>query len=473
MSQAVQTLVNQSGASYRAASNASRAALLTQHKGALAPTYGEAGTIWVDDSATPWVLRVSDGGTWITMGTIDPAADTFTPSIPVNALTNAMLADMAAATIKGSIAGGDPADLTPSQARGILEIDTQVIAAAIGADQNDYAIAGVSAKKNVTTLLRVTPSGPSIILTGIDTAGWEDGKRIVIRNAGDPLSAGARMILLPRESASSTAANRFSYTPMGMPIILMPGDCAEFVYSATASRIEFVRGSRHGSMRQFFDTFSDFGNTPGDMGMSNSGTSSGGNIPSVFVGDATQKAIGMWGCATGTTNTGRAYMGSSSSQMKGGSGSALFLGRFAPEVNLSTLAERYAARAGFHDAGTTGAVVDGIYWEYDEATSGDWRVCATNNSVSTKHTVTGFTVSTATLHYLGIFANGDWSNIEFFYSADGENWTIFATAISTNIPTAAGREFGAQFGLTKSAGTTSRNFDSDWMGWRYDAKRGA
>jgi len=51
--------------------------LLSQSKGPSAPSYAVAGTPWVDDSASPWVLKIYDGTDWITVSNIDAAANTY------------------------------------------------------------------------------------------------------------------------------------------------------------------------------------------------------------------------------------------------------------------------------------------------------------------------------------------------------------------------------------------------------------
>ena len=59
-----------------------------------------------------------------------------------------------------------------------------------------------------------------------------------------------------------------------------------------------------------------------------------------------------------------------------------------------------------------------------------WRFLTrtTANNVTTETTITGFTAATNTMPYFGIFCNGDWTNIEFFYSTNGKDWTFSATA---------------------------------------------
>lgn len=68
-----------SGLDYRNADNAGKQALLNHHKGPAAPAYAEAGTLWLDDAATPWLLKFYDGGEWIPLYAISPATNVATP----------------------------------------------------------------------------------------------------------------------------------------------------------------------------------------------------------------------------------------------------------------------------------------------------------------------------------------------------------------------------------------------------------
>lgn len=87
MSQASPTIgANKSGLVYRQEDNDGKKALLTHHKGAAAPVYAEAGTIWLDDSATPWRLKFFDGNDWIMMGTLHAGQNTFLPYVGGGAL---------------------------------------------------------------------------------------------------------------------------------------------------------------------------------------------------------------------------------------------------------------------------------------------------------------------------------------------------------------------------------------------------
>jgi len=79
MTQATPTVPNESGAAYRADANAARSALLNHHKGSTAPTYAEAGILWLDDTTIPWMMKMYDGEDWITLGAINATTNVFTP----------------------------------------------------------------------------------------------------------------------------------------------------------------------------------------------------------------------------------------------------------------------------------------------------------------------------------------------------------------------------------------------------------
>lgn len=70
---------DKSGLAYRQDDNSGKKALLTQNKGSTAPSYAEAGALWLDDSATPWVLKLYDGTDWIAFGEFNESSDQFSP----------------------------------------------------------------------------------------------------------------------------------------------------------------------------------------------------------------------------------------------------------------------------------------------------------------------------------------------------------------------------------------------------------
>jgi hypothetical protein len=70
------TLSDQSGSSYRTEHNAINQAFASMHKGSAQPSYAVTGMLWIDDSSTPWVLKVFDGSTSNAIMEIDATANT-------------------------------------------------------------------------------------------------------------------------------------------------------------------------------------------------------------------------------------------------------------------------------------------------------------------------------------------------------------------------------------------------------------
>lgn len=54
--------------------------VLTTNSGVLRPEYAKEGTFWIDNSITPWLLKVYDGSEDLTLGQIDVNNNKFIPS---------------------------------------------------------------------------------------------------------------------------------------------------------------------------------------------------------------------------------------------------------------------------------------------------------------------------------------------------------------------------------------------------------
>lgn len=109
MSQSSPTIgANPSGLAYRTGANDARKALMTHHKGGSAPSYAEAGMIWLDDTSTPWLFKFYDGSDWIVMGAVSATDNTFKPyngtAQTVNSFKKATIAS-ATTTDLGTLAG--------------------------------------------------------------------------------------------------------------------------------------------------------------------------------------------------------------------------------------------------------------------------------------------------------------------------------------------------------------------------------
>ena len=71
---------NQNATSFRADLNAALAAIVTQNSNATAPTTTFANMIWYDTATNQLKKRNEANSAWVTLGTIDETAGTFTPS---------------------------------------------------------------------------------------------------------------------------------------------------------------------------------------------------------------------------------------------------------------------------------------------------------------------------------------------------------------------------------------------------------
>ncbi len=92
------------------------------------PSAGTVGRLYV--ATDTLAVYSDDGADWLLLeapaftGDVLKDAGGTVQTIAANAVTNGKMATMAAATIKGSVAGGDPADLTATQATAILNVVT-------------------------------------------------------------------------------------------------------------------------------------------------------------------------------------------------------------------------------------------------------------------------------------------------------------------------------------------------------------
>lgn len=68
-------LANQTAASLRAELNLILAAILSSHIGSSAPGSAAQGHMWVDNTATPWILKFYDGADWINLIEINASSN--------------------------------------------------------------------------------------------------------------------------------------------------------------------------------------------------------------------------------------------------------------------------------------------------------------------------------------------------------------------------------------------------------------
>ena len=329
----------------------------------------------------------------------------------------------------------------------------EVIAASPGADSHNFDPDGWNSGGAATQIL--LKPWQSIRLTGL--VGGTAARLAVLTNAAEVTAADGRLVILEHGSSSSSAENRFSFCD-GLPRLLMPGDSIALIYDAEALSWRELAPQRLSTALEIFsDAYSVH-----DFETATSGSGSAAQSGSYLAGDVVQKPRGICRLGTGSSQSGAARWGMATGIVPA-QGCSLYLVRLAVET-LSTAAERFQIRAGWHDGAGSGAPANGVYWEYDDHYAGTWSLCASTGG-SAARTVSGLAVDGDYLH-LGIFLNGDWSRADFFSSATGKRWSFHGT-LESNLPSSSA-PLGFSAGIAKSAGLSERDLSIDLQAMRYD-----
>ena len=200
-------------------------------------------------------------------------------------------------------------------------------------------------------------------------------------------------------------------------------------------------------------------NSGNDLAVNATGTGSG--VGAVNTPSANRPGIIQ--LQTGTTTTGRTsiYANSSLNTVALGGGTATLVADILVPT-LSTATERFAFLFGLYDA-TTMNQTDGVYFLYDEGgvrtgstASANWQCVTASNSVRT-FTTTSTAVSNSAYQRLSIEVNAAGTSVVF--KIDG---TTVATH-TTNIPTGTARVMSYGYQVIKSAGTTGRTVNTDFL----------
>jgi hypothetical protein len=197
----------------------------------------------------------------------------------------------------------------------------------------------------------------------------------------------------------------------------------------------------------------------------NSGTgASSQQSTSTYGFNATEKAFGVWNLDTGTNSAGRANINLGTAGILFGLYDLYQKWRVGVNV-LSDATNRYGVRIGFINSTTNTEPTNGAYFEYDNATSPNWRICTANNSTRTKTTTT-VAVQATSFDRLWIYIPPDASRVDYYIN---EN---FVGTITTNIPTASGRNTGVGATIFKTIGSTQRDLFIDYFYMRMIGDRG-
>lgn len=130
-------------------------------------------------------------------------------------------------------------------------------------------------------------------------------------------------------------------------------------------------------------------------------------------------------------------------------------------INIPTLSDatnRYVLYVGFGDTfGSVGDNADGAYFQYSDSGSLNWQIKTANAGVRTT-VITSNVVSVGWVRLKVAVVN----TTANFYIND-----IFVGTISTNVPSATGRECGIYVKLEKTLGTTARTLLLDYFKLSY------
>ena len=208
--------------------------------------------------------------------------------------------------------------------------------------------------------------------------------------------------------------------------------------------VEFINDFHLGSSALIWGTF-------------NGGTGSGG--VSLETGDF----FGLSRIGTGTTTTGYyQYRGSTAGAIRFGSGQVRWDSSIRVPVN-SDGTDTFQLLVGFWDNTAAINQTDGIYFLYDSqgvstgsAASGNWQIVTTSANVRT-FTTTATAIDNANLQKLRIDVNADATEVNFYIDD-----TLVGTH-NTNIPSGSARNVTSGVYLQKSAGTTARTADIDYL----------
>ena len=211
---------------------------------------------------------------------------------------------------------------------------------------------------------------------------------------------------------------------------------------------------------QFFTDYFNGAPTVGDIIAVNSGTSAATAATSTM----TNNHPGVVQATTGTTATGRTFVGSNVNSIAIGGGQI----EYEACVRIPTLSDatnRYALLFGLFDTNSAANQTDGCYILYDEGgvstgstAAAYWQTVTAANTARTFNTaLTQITVAINTWYKLRIVVNPAGTEVRFYIN------DVQVAAHAANIPAGTARLVGFGHLLIKSIGTTARTALIDFL----------
>lgn len=316
----------------------------------------------------------------------------------------------------------------------------------ITSDQNDYNPAGLS----TATVLRLN-SNAFRELTGL--VGGSDGRLLILNNIG------SFPIALRNENADSTAANRFA-----LPhdyVIIAPNQTASLMYDLTSGRWRLQQTLESVNLPGWRSEINyEYGWAQAPTNNTHVGDGLISSIAGIGAGNSVsttpdQNHPGVAAPTTGTSSSGQAALRSHFSAYRFGGGQYYFATSLRLPV-LSNGSDDFIYYAGFGDS-VTSEPSDGCYFRYnDNQASGQWQGVCRNNDVEAS--TAGVTIQANTWYRLEIIVNPSGNTASFFV-----NGTKIGADITSEIPTAAGRETGLIcHNIRKTSGSNARTAEVDF-----------
>jgi len=156
----------------------------------------------------------------------------------------------------------------------------------------------------------------------------------------------------------------------------------------------------------------------------------------------------------GTAATGYAILHNTNVPIQVGGGSMTWEAKGGPR-QLATVSEDFDVELGLGDRLSSTVHVDGITFRYSRATSANWLVRTTSNSISTT-TTTSVPVATGYTR-LRFEVNDVGTRVDFYIN------NVLVATHETNVPTGVARGMGFNNRIIGFVGTSIRNLDIDYI----------
>lgn len=224
---------------------------------------------------------------------------------------------------------------------------------------------------------------------------------------------------------------------------------------ANAAAQRLTLGAARQQSPRFVEVFDDL-IAPLAWNGSTSGTGSARTTASAF--NSAENTVGMVGCFTGTTTSGRASNFDGDEGLWFANGWTWMLETRACVDTLADATNDYAVYVGFCDNNLNASEPnDGAYFKYVRSVTGTFWVCSTANNGARTNTTTAVAPAGLIMQVLRVDVNEAGTSVEF--RIDG----VLVATHTTNIPSASARSTGIGQKIVKSAGSTSRTLYIDYI----------